>query len=115
VFGHVTPDMAIAREEIFGPVLSILAYDTEDDAVRIANDTPYGLAAYVHAGDINRARRVARLLRAGSIYLNDPPTDLAAPFGGYKQSGNGREYADFAFDDFTEIKGILGYSPELGA
>jgi aldehyde dehydrogenase (NAD+) len=111
VFGDVTPDMVIARQEIFGPVLSIMAYDSEADAVRLANDTVYGLAAYIHASDIVAARRVAHRLRAGSIYINDPPLDLAAPFGGYKQSGNGREYADFAFDDFTEIKGILGYQP----
>jgi aldehyde dehydrogenase (NAD+) len=92
-------------------VLCILPYAGEDEAIRVANDTPYGLAAYVHSADPARARRLARALRAGSIYINDPPFDPAAPFGGYKQSGNGREYADFAFDDFTEIKGILGYAP----
>jgi aldehyde dehydrogenase (NAD+) len=115
VFGGVTSQMAIAHEEIFGPVLSILPYDGEDDAVRIANHTPYGLAAYIHAGDIGQARRVARAVRAGSIYINDPALDLEAPFGGYKQSGNGREYAEFAFDDFTEIKGILGFEPKGSA
>ncbi len=109
VFGGVTPDMTIAREEIFGPVLAIMPYRDEEEAIRIANDTPYGLAAYVESGDLEHARRVARRLRAGSVYLNYPEMDLDAPFGGYKQSGNGREYADFAFDDFQEIKGIVGY------
>ena len=107
VFGGVRPDMTIAREEIFGPVLSILPYRDEDDAVAIANDTPYGLAAYIESGDPARGRALARRLRAGSIYVNYPPLTLDAPFGGYKQSGNGREYADFAFDDFQEIKGIV--------
>jgi aldehyde dehydrogenase (NAD+) len=109
VFAGVRNDMTIAREEIFGPVLSILPYRDEDEAVAIANDTPYGLAAYVASGDLGHARRVARRLRAGSVYLNYPDLALDAPFGGYKQSGNGREYADFAFDDFQEIKGIVGY------
>ena len=107
VFGAVRPDMTIARDEIFGPVLSILPYRDEDEAVAIANDTPYGLAAYVESADPERARVIARRLRAGSVYLNYPALTLDAPFGGYKQSGNGREYADFAFDDFQEIKGIV--------
>jgi aldehyde dehydrogenase (NAD+) len=109
VFGNVTSDMTIAREEIFGPVLSILSYEDEEDAVAIANDTVYGLAAYVQSGDIGRARKVAAQLRAGSVYLNYPAWDTFAPFGGYKQSGNGREYADWAIHDFLEIKGIVGY------
>ncbi len=109
VFGHVTPDMTIAREEIFGPVLSILSYADEDDAVAIANDTVYGLAAYVQSTDLDHARKVALRLRAGSIYLNYPAWDTLAPFGGYKQSGNGREYADWAIHDFTEIKGVVGW------
>jgi aldehyde dehydrogenase (NAD+) len=109
VFGNVTNTMTIAREEIFGPVLSILPYDTVDDAIAIANDTPYGLAAYVQSNDLAQARAVAAQLRAGSIYVNYPDFDLFAPFGGYKQSGNGREYADFALNDFLEIKGIVGY------
>jgi aldehyde dehydrogenase (NAD+) len=109
VFGNVTNTMTIAREEIFGPVLSILPYDTVDDAIAIANDTPYGLAAYVQSKDLAQARAVAAQLRAGSIYVNYPDFDLFAPFGGYKQSGNGREYADFALNDFLEIKGIVGY------
>jgi aldehyde dehydrogenase (NAD+) len=111
VFANVTPEMVIAREEIFGPVLAIMPYRDEAEAIRIANDTPYGLAAYIAGNDIAHARQLATHLRAGSVYLNYPPLDLDAPFGGYRQSGNGREYADFAFDDFTEIKGIIGYAP----
>ncbi|RJG08994.1 aldehyde dehydrogenase family protein [Pseudomonas cavernicola] len=108
VFGKVTPAMTVSREEIFGPVLSILTYDSVEHAIEMANDTVYGLAAYVQSGDIANARRVASHLRAGTIYLNYPAWDPAAPFGGYKQSGNGREYADFALNDFLEIKGIVG-------
>jgi aldehyde dehydrogenase (NAD+) len=109
VFGNVTRDMTIAREEIFGPVLSILPYDTEEEAIEIANDTVYGLAAYVQSKDLDKAREVAAQMRAGSVYINYPDIDFTAPFGGYKQSGNGREYADFALNDFLEIKGIVGY------
>jgi aldehyde dehydrogenase (NAD+) len=109
VFGNVTNDMTIAREEIFGPVLSILPYETEEQAIEIANDTPYGLAAYVQSGDLGHARKVAARLRAGSVFINYPEWDLFAPFGGFKQSGNGREYADWAIHDFLEIKGIVGY------
>jgi aldehyde dehydrogenase (NAD+) len=109
VFGNVTNDMTIAREEIFGPVLSILSYETEEQAIEIANDTPYGLAAYVQSGDLTHARTVAARLRAGSVFINYPEWDLFAPFGGFKQSGNGREYADWAIHDFLEIKGIVGY------
>ncbi|MDQ0319072.1 aldehyde dehydrogenase (NAD+) [Pararhizobium capsulatum DSM 1112] len=110
VFGNVTPDMTISREEIFGPVLSIISYKDEEDAVRIANDTVYGLAAYVQSTNIERARAVAKRMRAGSVYLNYPAWDTFAPFGGYKQSGNGREYADWAIHDFLEIKGIVGWA-----
>lgn len=109
VFGNVSNDMTIAREEIFGPVLSILPYETEEQAIEIANDTPYGLAAYVQSGDLGHARKVAARLRAGSVFINYPEWDLFAPFGGFKQSGNGREYADWAIHDFLEIKGIVGY------
>ncbi|GAB4069295.1 aldehyde dehydrogenase family protein [Ancylobacter sonchi] len=109
VFGHVTNDMTVAREEIFGPVLSVLSYDSEDQAVEIANDTVYGLAAYIQSQEIEHARAVAARMRAGSVYLNYPEWDTMAPFGGYKQSGNGREYADWAIHDFLEIKGIVGW------
>jgi aldehyde dehydrogenase (NAD+) len=109
VFGHVTPEMTIAREEIFGPVLSIMSYKDEDDAVKIANDTVYGLAAYVQSKNLEHARDVAMRLRAGQVSINYPEWDTFAPFGGYKQSGNGREYADWAIHDFLEVKGIVGY------
>ena len=108
VFGHVTNDMTIAREEIFGPVLSILSYDSIDEVVGMANDTPYGLAAYI-AGPVEDAKPVARRLRAGTVNLNYPAWDTFAPFGGYKQSGNGREYADWGIHDFCEVKGIVGW------
>lgn len=109
VFANVKPNMTIAKEEIFGPVLSILPYETLDQAIEIANDTVYGLAAYIQGKDIHKIRAVAAQMRAGSVYLNYPDMDFHAPFGGYKQSGNGREYADFALNDFLEIKGIVGY------
>ena len=101
--------MTIAREEIFGPVLSIMSYKDDDDAVKIANDTVYGLAAYVQSKNLEHARDVAMRLRAGQVSINYPEWDTFAPFGGYKQSGNGREYADWAIHDFLEIKGIVGY------
>ncbi|MCW1933359.1 aldehyde dehydrogenase family protein [Pararhodobacter zhoushanensis] len=108
VFAGVTNDMTIAQEEIFGPVLSILPYDDIDHAVTMANDTPYGLAAYI-SGPQEPARGLARLLRAGTVNLNGPDWDTFAPFGGYKQSGNGREYADWGIRDFCEVKGIVGW------
>lgn len=110
VFGDVTAQMTIAREEIFGPVLSIIAYDSEAQAIEMANDTVYGLAAYIQSGNIERARAVAKQMRAGSVYLNYPSWDTFAPFGGYKQSGNGREYAGWGIHDFLEIKGVVGWS-----
>ncbi|MDN5787932.1 aldehyde dehydrogenase family protein [Pseudorhodobacter sp.] len=108
VFGNVTPGMVIEREEIFGPVLSILSYDTVDQAVVMANDTDYGLAAYVQ-GDLFAAQAVARRLKAGQVNINGPEWDTFAPFGGYKQSGNGREYADWGIHDFCEVKALVGY------
>ncbi|MFW0796690.1 aldehyde dehydrogenase family protein [Gordonia sp. CPCC 205515] len=108
VFADVKNDMTIAREEIFGPVLTILGYDSIDHAVDIANDTDYGLAGYVAGEDIDLARSIARRIRAGSVAINDG-FDFCAPFGGYKQSGNGREWGAFGFDDYLETKGILGY------
>jgi aldehyde dehydrogenase (NAD+) len=98
--------MTIARDEIFGPVLAILPYDDEDDAVRIANDTPYGLAAAVWSGDQARAEAVARRLRAGQVEVNGGGFNLAAPFGGYKQSGNGRELGVYGLEEFCEIKSL---------
>jgi aldehyde dehydrogenase (NAD+) len=108
VFARVRTDMTIAREEIFGPVLCILGYGSEDEAADIANDTPYGLASYVQ-GEPAEARAFARRLRTGVVRLNDSAWDGAAPFGGYKQSGNGREYGKFGLHEFTEIKGIVGF------
>lgn len=109
VFADVTSDMTIAREEIFGPVLSIMAYDDENDAVRIANDTVYGLAGYIQTPDKDRARRIARQLRVGMVYINQSDWDATAPFGGYKQSGNGREHGEFGLSDFLEIKATGGW------
>ncbi|MGB3278012.1 MAG: aldehyde dehydrogenase family protein [Pseudorhodobacter sp.] len=108
IFGDVTNEMTVSKEEIFGPVLVILPYDSVDHAVEMANDTVYGLAAYV-AGPVEAAIPVARRLRAGTVNLNYPDWDTSAPFGGYKQSGNGREYADWGIHDFCEIKGIVGH------
>ncbi len=109
VFANVTNDMAIAREEIFGPVISIMGFKDEDEAVKIANDTPYGLAGYVSAGSIERARKVGRQIRAGNINLNGVPNERTAPFGGYKQSGNGREWGKFGLDEYLEVKAIAGF------
>jgi aldehyde dehydrogenase (NAD+) len=109
VFGDVTPHMKIAREEIFGPVLSIMSYDTEDEAIEIANDTPFGLAGIVQSSDPTRARVVANRIRAGRVYLNGAPFDRSLPFGGYKQSGNGREFGVFGFEEYLEVKAILGH------
>lgn len=108
VFADVRNDMTIAREEIFGPVLVIIAYSDEEEAVRIANDTNYGLAAYVQ-GERSEAEAAARRLRAGQVLLNNANLDLAAPFGGYKQSGNGREWGPMAIADFLEVKAIIGF------
>jgi aldehyde dehydrogenase (NAD+) len=108
IFSSVRNDMTIAREEIFGPVLCILPYQTEDDAVRIANDTPYGLAAYVWSQDNVRARRVGNRIRAGQVALNGAYGDMKTPFGGFKMSGNGREYGEFGLRDFLEVKALIG-------
>jgi len=112
VLGPVKNDATIAREEIFGPVLTIIGYDTVDEAVAIANDTPYGLAAYLSGTDLDAARQVASRLRAGQVNINSAATDLMAPFGGFKQSGNGREWGDHAFAEFLEVKAVLGYAPK---
>lgn len=109
VFVDVDNSMTIAREEIFGPVLSIIPYGDEEEGIALANDTPYGLSAYVHSADIDRARRVARRLRAGMIHINGASQNYDTPFGGYKQSGNGREWGKYAFEDFLETKAINGY------
>lgn len=109
VFANVSNDMSIAREEIFGPVLAILAYKDDDDAIRIANDTPYGLSGYVSSPDLDRARSVAARMRTGMVHINNAWLDPMAPFGGYKQSGNGREWGPHGLDEFLEVKSIYGY------
>jgi aldehyde dehydrogenase (NAD+) len=108
IFSNVRNDMTIAREEIFGPVLCILPYETEDEAVAIANDTPYGLAAYVWSADNVRARRIGNRIRAGQVALNGASGDMQTPFGGFKMSGNGREYGEFGLRDFLEVKAVIG-------
>ncbi len=104
IFGDVNNSMRIAREEIFGPVLAIIPFDTEEDAVAIANDTPYGLAAYVQTGDAERAARLSRALRAGAVHINGGAYEYGSPFGGYKASGNGREGGAMGLEDFLETK-----------
>ncbi|MFO7704336.1 MAG: aldehyde dehydrogenase family protein [Halopseudomonas sp.] len=110
IFSHVTNDMTIAREEVFGPVLVIIGYENDDEAVRIANDTNYGLSGYVSSANLDRARSVARRIRTGMVHLNGAALDNRAPFGGYKESGNGREWGHYGFEDFLEIKSIFGYN-----
>ena len=106
MFSDVRNEMTIAQEEIFGPVLSIIPYDDEDDAIRIANDSMYGLAGGVWSGDPERAERVARRIRTGQVEINGAAFNPLAPFGGVKQSGYGREFGRYGLDEFTEIKAI---------
>jgi aldehyde dehydrogenase (NAD+) len=101
--------MRIAREEVFGPVLVMIPFDTEEEAIRIANDTPYGLAAYIQCKDTARAQRVARHLRAGTVSINGTGQDYCSPFGGFKQSGNGREWGRFGLQDYLEYK-VINYA-----
>ena len=108
IFSNVRNDMTIAREEIFGPVLCILPYESEEQAIEIANDTPYGLAAYVWSQDNAHARRVGSRIRAGQVALNGASGDMQTPFGGFKMSGNGREYGEFGLRDFLEVKAVIG-------
>jgi aldehyde dehydrogenase (NAD+) len=109
VFADVTSEMTIAREEIFGPVLSMMSYDTDEEAIAIANDTAYGLGGYVRAGTLEEAQNVGAKIRAGRIFLNGAPANAKVPFGGYKQSGNGREHGVFGFEEFFEVKAMIGY------
>ena len=109
VFSGVKNDMTIAQEEIFGPVLTMIPYETEEEAIRIANDTPYGLAGYVQSENIDHARSVAAKIRAGNVHINGAAGGFDVPFGGYKQSGNGREWGHHGFTDFLEIKAVEGY------
>ncbi|MEM7292983.1 MAG: aldehyde dehydrogenase family protein, partial [Pseudomonadota bacterium] len=108
VFADVDNDMTIAREEIFGPVLCMIPYDDEQQGVAIANDTPYGLSAYLQTSDPARAKRVAGRLRAGMVHINGASQAAAMPFGGYKQSGNGREGGEFGLEEFLEVKIVSG-------
>ncbi len=110
VFSDVRNDMTIAQEEIFGPVLSLIPYADEDEAVEIANDTVYGLAAYISSGDLEHAAEIGRKIRAGNVHLNGAGVDPGAPFGGYKQSGNGREFSKWGLEEFLETKALLGYN-----
>jgi aldehyde dehydrogenase (NAD+) len=111
VFANVTPDMTIAQEEIFGPVLVLMPYQDDEDAVRIANDTPYGLGAYI-AGDPARAKKLVGRIRAGAVFVNAGGLAFDMPFGGYKQSGNGREFGRFGLEEFLEVKSVIGQLPE---
>jgi len=110
VFADVRNDMTIAREEIFGPVLCIIPYENEEEAIRIANDTPYGLSGFVTGGDLERAHRVAKRIRAGNVHINGARIDFAGCFGGYKQSGNGREWGEAGLEEFLELKAVFGYA-----
>ncbi|MGH6972101.1 MAG: aldehyde dehydrogenase family protein, partial [Caulobacteraceae bacterium] len=115
VFANVKNDMTIAKEEIFGPVVSILGYDNVDEAVKIGNDTEYGLAAYISGTDQTKVREVASKLRAGQVSINGGGGDPTAPFGGYKMSGNGREWGDYGFHEYLETKAVLGYAAPQAA
>lgn len=115
IFTDVTPDMTIAREEIFGPVLSILAYDDEEEGIAIANSASYGLAAYVQSASPERARDVARRLVGGQVHINYPAADFHAPFGGFRQSGNGREWGEAGLREYLEIKAMIGFTAQTGS
>jgi aldehyde dehydrogenase (NAD+) len=108
IFSNVSNNMRIAREEIFGPVLPILSYDSEEEAIELANDTAYGLANYIQTGDTSASRHIAARLRSGRVYINTMRQDVSSPFGGYKQSGNGRELGAFGLEEFLEVKAIIG-------
>jgi acyl-CoA reductase-like NAD-dependent aldehyde dehydrogenase len=110
VFSDVHQSMGIAREEIFGPVLCVIPYGSVEEAIAIANDTIYGLGAHVQSKDLELARRVAAQIRSGQVHINYPAWDPNAPFGGYKRSGNGREYGIEGLEEFLEIKAVLGFS-----
>lgn len=111
VFSGVTPEMTIAREEIFGPVVSIMTYKSEEEAIAIANDSIYGLSGSVYSADLERAKAVATQMRTGMVHLNGAPADAKAPFGGYKQSGNGREWGRYGMEEFMETKALMGSIP----
>src|SRR5215471_13462958 len=110
VFSNVHNDMTIAREEIFGPVLCLIPYEDDDDAVQIANDSPYGLSGFVSSSNVERARKLAKRIRAGNVHINSARLDFSACFGGYKQSGNGREWGEAGIEEFLELKAVFGYA-----
>jgi aldehyde dehydrogenase (NAD+) len=112
VFADVRNDMTIAREEIFGPVLCIIPYENEEDAIRIANDTPYGLSGFVTSANRERAAGVAKRIRSGNVHINGARVDFGGSFGGYKQSGNGREWGEAGLEEFLELKAIFGYADQ---
>jgi aldehyde dehydrogenase (NAD+) len=107
--------MTIAREEIFGPVLCVMAYSDVEEAIHIANDTPYGLGGYVYAPDVAKGMEVGKRLRAGRIFYNGTPSNLTAPMGGYKQSGNGREVGVFGIEEYLEVKAMMGFDAPVTA
>jgi len=109
IFSNVTNNMEIAKSEIFGPVLSIISFDSEEEAIQIVNDTEYGLANYIQTSDIEKARRVAKRLRSGVVYINGHSMDSGTPFGGYRQSGNGREGGKWGLEEYLEVKTITGW------
>jgi len=109
LFANVTEDMTIAKEEIFGPVQAILTYKTEEEAIEVANHTAYGLAAYIHSGDLDKANELASKIDAGTILINGAGHEMKAPFGGFKQSGIGREYGEYGIEECLEIKTITGH------
>jgi aldehyde dehydrogenase (NAD+) len=115
VFADVKPTMTIAREEIFGPVLAVISYSTEAQAIEIANGTPYGLGGYVFASDREKGMAIGRQLRAGRVFYNGAPSDYAAPMGGYKQSGNGREMGVFGLEEYLEVKAMIGFRESIAA
>ena len=110
IFAGVKPHMRIAQEEIFGPVLAVMPYATEDEAIEIANGTPYGLGAYLFTRSLEKARSVGERLRAGRVFLNGAPSTSASPMGGYKQSGNGREMGVIGFEEYLETKAMFGFA-----
>ena len=108
IFANVTSDMIVAKEEIFGPVLSILGYENEEEAINIANDSNYGLAGYISTENLNKAKEISSKIRTGMMHINYAPVDQSLPFGGYKMSGNGREWGEHGIEDFLELKSVIG-------
>jgi acyl-CoA reductase-like NAD-dependent aldehyde dehydrogenase len=108
IFANVTSDMIVAKEEIFGPVLSILGYENEEEAINIANDSNYGLAGYISTENLDKAKEISSKIRTGMMHINYAPVDQSLPFGGYKMSGNGREWGEYGIEDFLELKSVIG-------